>query len=114
MPRALDTKTLWKSQVNPRYLIQVHRIFCDAQYQCPEATRVPTRILMMRRLGRVWRTRTGRRLQLQSRAQGIALDRCLEIDLRDIMAARVALQKLLVTKKRRKLRPRFVRRTGTF
>lgn len=97
----LDTGKMWKHEVNPGHRIQVHRIFCDAQYKCPEATRVLTRINMMQRLGRV---RTGKRRNRVTQAQiaqAIILQRSLGISLRAMRRdGRVRLLKLLYRAKR--------------
>lgn len=82
----LDTATMWQRDVNPRYLIQVHRIWCDAQYKVPDATRVLTRIHMMQRLSRVY---SGRRKRLVPQHKRMVLDRSLDIPLRDCMLRHV-------------------------
>lgn len=71
-----DTQTMTDAEVNPRSLIQFRRVFADAQYKVPQASRVMTRIELVAHVYNIRRRNTNK----QTREQRMNYMRQLGID----------------------------------
>lgn len=71
-----DTQTMMEHEIVPKSELQFRRVFADAQYKVPQASRVVTRIELIAHLYRIRRRNTKK----QTRAQRMNYMRQLGID----------------------------------